>query len=171
MQFYNTLTKKKEEFKPSDKKLVRMYTCGPTAYNYVHIGNLRTFVFEDVLRRWLKYRGFKLKQVKNLTDVDDKTIRDSQKEKMPLKAFTEKYSKSFFEDTDSLNIERAEVYPKATEHIPEMVAMIKVLLDKGTAYKASDAIYYSIAKFKDYGQLAHIDVANLQAGASGRIAA
>lgn len=171
MKFYNTLTRTKEEFKPVDKKLVRMYTCGPTVYNYVHIGNLRTFVFEDVLRRWLKYRGYKLKQVKNITDVDDKTIRDSQKEKMPLKEFTEKYTKAFFEDTDALNIERAELYPKATEHIPEMVAMIKVLLDKGTAYKASDAIYYSISKFKNYGQLAHIDVTKLEAGASGRVTA
>ncbi|MEM3154064.1 MAG: cysteine--tRNA ligase [Candidatus Woesearchaeota archaeon] len=171
MKFYNTLTRKKEEFKPIVKGLVRMYTCGPTVYSHVHIGNLRTFVFEDVLRKWLEYRGFKIKQVKNITDVDDKTIRDSQKEKMPLKEFTEKYTKAFFEDIDALNIKRAEAYPKATEHIPEMVAMIKLLLDKGVAYKASDAIYYSIAKFKNYGQLARIDVSKLVAGASGRITA
>ncbi len=171
MKFYNTLTRKKEEFKPVDKKLVRMYTCGPTVYNYVHIGNLRTFLFEDLLRRWLKYRGYNLKQVKNLTDVDDKTIRDSQKEKLPLNEFTEKYTKSFFEDTDALNIERAEVYPKATEHIAEMVAMITVLLDKGLAYKTSDGIYYSIEKFKDYGSLAHLDISKLKAGGSGRVRA
>jgi cysteinyl-tRNA synthetase len=169
MKFYNTLTKKKETFKPIHKELVRMYTCGPTVYNYVHIGNLRTFLFEDLLRRWLKYQGYKVKQVKNLTDVDDKTIRDSQKEKMTLKAFTEKYSKAFFEDIDTLNIERAEEYPKATEHIKEMVEMIKTLLDKAVAYKTEDGIYYSIEKFKNYGNLAHIDIKKLQAGASGRV--
>ena len=171
MKFHNTLTRRKEEFRPVDKKLVKMYTCGPTVYNYVHIGNLRTFLFEDLLRRWLKYRGYSVKQVKNLTDVDDKTIRDSQKEKMTLKEFTEKYAKSFFEDIDTLNIERAEAYPKATEHINEMVEMIQDLLAKGIAYKTDDGIYYSIAKFKNYGELAHIDVSQLEAGASGRVKA
>jgi len=170
MKFYNTLTRKKEEFKPIGK-LVRMYTCGPTVYNYAHIGNFRTYLFEDLLRRWLKYRGYDVKQVMNLTDVDDKTIRDSQKEGMPLKQFTEKYTNAFFEDIKTLNIEPAEVYPKATEHIKEMVEMIKVLLDKKIAYKTEDGIYFSIAKFPEYGELAHIDLAQLQAGASGRVKA
>lgn len=154
---------------PSRKGEVRMYTCGPTVYNFVHIGNLRTFVFEDVLRRYLKYKGFKVRQVKNLTDVDDKTIRDSQKEKRSLREFTEKYAEEFFRDCDALNIERVEVYPKATEHIAEMIALIECLLKKGLAYKTGDGVYFSIRKFKDYGRLAHIDMAGLEVGASGRV--
>lgn len=169
MRLFNSLSRKKEEFVPQTKGLVRMYTCGPTVYNFVHIGNLRTFVFEDVLRRYLKYKGFKVKQVKNLTDVDDKTIRDSQKERMSLKDFTEKYSLEFFKDCEALNIERVEVYPKASEHIPQMVAMIQCLLDKGLAYKSEDGIYFAIDKFKDYGKLAHIDLSGLKAGGSGRV--
>ncbi len=171
MRFFNTLTRKKEDFSPVVKGKVRMYTCGPTVYDFAHIGNFRTYIFEDLLRRWLKYRGYKVTQVMNLTDVDDKTIRNSQLAKMSLKAFTEKYSKAFFEDLDTLNIERAEVYPKATEHIPEMVVMIRCLLEKGLAYKTDDGIYYPISKFKNYGKLAHIDVSKLEAGASGRVRA
>lgn len=169
MRLFNTLSKTKEEFVPVDSKLVRLYTCGPTVYNFAHIGNFRTYVFEDLLRRWLKYQGFKVKQVMNLTDVDDKTIRDSQKEKMSLKAFTTKYASAFFEDIDALHLERAESYPNATDHIDEMVAMIQLLLDKGFAYKTDDGIYFSIAKFKSYGELAHIDTKQLKAGASGRV--
>ncbi len=170
MKFHNTLTRKKEEFKPVQKP-VRIYTCGPTVYDYAHIGNFRTYVFEDLLRKWLKYRGYQVKQVMNITDVDDKTIKGAQKEKVPLKEFTEKYTKAFFEDLDALNIERAEVYPKATEHIKEMIEMIKILLEKGIAYKTEDGVYFSITKFKPYGQLAHIDISQLQAGASGRVKA
>ena len=169
MKLFNSLSLKKEEFAPLNEGRVRMYTCGPTPYNFVHIGNLRTFVFEDVLRRYLKYKGFKVTQVKNFTDVDDKTIRDSQKAKISLKEFTQKYIDEFFKDCDSLNIEKVEVYPKATEHIPEMVALIDYLLKKGVAYKSQDGVYFSIDKFKDYGRLAHIDLAGLKAGASGRI--
>ncbi len=171
MKFHNTLTRKKEEFKPVDKKLVRLYTCGPTVYNYIHIGNLRTFLFEDLLRRWIKYRGYTVKQVMNLTDVEDKIIRDSQKEGVSLKEFTEKYAKAFFDDIKTLNIEPVEVYPKATDYIPEMVAMIQCLLAKEIAYKTDDGIYFSISKFKNYGQLANIDVTKLEAGASGRVKA
>ena len=171
IRFFDTLTKKKEVFSPVVDKTARMYTCGPTVYNFAHIGNFRTYLFEDLLRRWLKYRGYKVQQVMNLTDVEDKIIRDCQKEKISLKKFTEPYSKAFFEDLDTLKIERAEVYPKATEHIPEMVAMIQVLLDKGFAYKADDGIYYTISKFKNYGKLAHIKVKELKAGASGRVLA
>src|SRR3989344_4203257 len=158
MKLFNTLSKQKEEFVPVDSKVVRMYTCGPTVYNFVQIGNLCTFMFEDLLRRYLKYKGFKVKQVKNITDVDDKTIRDSQKAGMLLKEFTEKYTKSFFEDCAALKMERAEVYPKATEHITEMIAMIECLLDKGLAYATKEGVYFSIQKFKDYGTLAHIDL-------------
>ncbi len=169
MKLFNTLTKLKEEFVPVDPKLVRLYTCGPTVYNFAHIGNFRTYVFEDLLRRWLKYRGFKVKQVMNLTDVDDKIIRDSQAQKISLKEFTTKYAKAFFEDWKALNLEKVEVYPNATDHITEMVAMIKVLLDKGLAYKTDDGIYFSISKFKSYGELAHLDQKQLKAGASGRV--
>ena len=169
MKVFNTLTKQKEEFVPVDPKLVRLYTCGPTVYNFAHIGNFRTYVFEDLLRRWLKYRNFKVKQVMNLTDVDDKTIRDSQKANMSLKAFTTKYAKAFFEDVATMNVESAEVYPNATDHINEMVVMIQLLLEKGFAYKSDGGIYFSIAKFKSYGELAHIDQKKLKAGASGRV--
>ena len=110
MKLFNTLSKQKEEFVPVDSKLVRLYTCGPTVYNFAQIGNFRAYVFEDLLRRWLKYQGFKVKQVMNLTDVDDKTIRDSQKEKMSLKAFTTKYANAFFEDVDRKLSERNRSY-------------------------------------------------------------
>lgn len=164
--FFNTLTRRKERFEPLDDRLVRMYTCGPTVYDYAHIGNFRAFLFEDVLKRWLKYRGFHVKHVMNLTDVDDKTIRGSQKQNVSLKAFTDYYAKAFFEDAAALNIEPADFYPRATEHIPEMVALIKTLIAKGYAYKAEDgSVYYDISKFKDYGKLSGIKVEALKAGA------
>ncbi|MDO8661409.1 MAG: cysteine--tRNA ligase, partial [Candidatus Woesearchaeota archaeon] len=127
--------------------------------------------FEDLLRRYLKFKGFAVKQVMNLTDVDDKIIRDSQKQGLSLREFTDKYAQAFFEDIKTLNIEPAEVYPRATEHISEMVCLINVLLEKGFAYKASDGIYFSIKKFKQYGKLAHIDTAQLKVVASGRVKA
>ena len=169
-KIFNTMSRKKEVFKPLKKDEVTMYICGPTVYDYPHIGNYRAYVFGDLLNRYLKYLGFKVKFVQNLTDVDDKTIRDSQKEGVTLKEYTEKFIKAFFEDLDTLNIIRADVYPKATEHIKEMVAMVKTLLDKGFAYKSEDGcIYYSISKFKDYGKLAHLDPEQLKEGASGRV--
>lgn len=169
MKVFNTLTRKKEEFIPQNPPKVKMYACGPTVYNYVHIGNLRTFLFEDILRRWLEYNDYKVTLIKNLTDVDDKTIRDSRKEKMTLKEFTTKYTEAFFEDIDALGIKRAKEYPKATEHIAEMIQMIQNLLDTGVAYKTDDGVYYSISKFKDYGKLAGINKDQLKEGASGRI--
>lgn len=168
MKLYNTLTRQLEEFKPIGET-VRIYSCGPTVYNHAHIGNLRAFLFSDLLRRWLKYQGYQIKHVMNLTDVDDKTIRDSRKAGLTLKAFTEKYAELFFTDLDTLNIERVEEYPKATEHIHEMVDMIQYLLGKELAYKADDGIYFSINKFKDYGNFAHINLSQLQAGAGGRV--
>src|SRR3989338_3545310 len=166
LKFHSTLTRKKEVFRTVKEGKVQMYTCGPTVYNFAHIGNFRAYVFEDLLRRYLKYKGYEVRQVMNLTDVDDKTIRDSQKEGISLKEFTERYGKAFFEDIKTVNIEPAEVYPKATEHINEMIQLIQVLLDKGIAYKSSDgSIYYSISKFKGYGSLAHIKVKELKAGA------
>jgi len=143
-----------------------MYTCGPTVYDFAHIGNFRAFLFEDLLKRWLVSRGFKVMHVMNLTDVDDKTIKGSQKQQVPLKQFTDFYVKAFFEDIKALNIQPADVYPKATDHIPEMVALIKTLMAKGYAYRGEDgSIYYAISKFPDYGKLSKIKTAELKAGA------
>lgn len=166
IQLYNNLTRQKEDFVPIAENEVKMYTCGPTVYDFAHIGNFRTYIFEDILRRYLKYRGYKVTQVMNLTDVDDKTIKGANAEKVPLVEYTAKYKKSFFDDLDALNIERAEFYPSATEHIKEMIAMIKILLEKGIAYKGADnSIYFSIAKFPDYGKLSKIQFDGLKAGA------
>jgi len=171
LKLYNTLGRKKQEFKPIKAKEVHMYSCGPTVYNYVHIGNLRSFIFVDLLRRYLKYKKFKLKHAMNITDVDDKTIRDSHKEKKTLKEFTDFYTKAFLDDLKVLNIEIPEIMPHATDEIKGMVNLVKKLLDKGIAYKAEDGIYFSISKFKDYGKLAKLDLEQLKAGASGRVKA
>jgi len=169
LKIYNTLTRKKEVFKPIKEKQVGMYVCGPTIYDFVHIGNLRAYVFADNLRRVLKINNYKIKEVMNITDVDDKTIRDSQKAKVKLKEFTKKYEKSFLDDINSMNIEKPEVMPKATEHIKDMVELVKKLLKKAIAYEADDGIYFSIKKFKDYGKLSKIKKENLRVGASGRV--
>ena len=165
LKFYNTLTRKKETFKELKKGLVTIYSCGPTVYNFAHIGNWRSFIFADILRRYLKYKDYKVKHVMNITDVDDKTIRDSKKEGLSLKKFTEKYTKYFFDDMKSLNIELVEYNPKATENIGGMVKLIKTLLKKGYAYKADDGIYFDIKKFKDYGKLANLNMKGLKVGA------
>ncbi|MFQ5975216.1 MAG: cysteine--tRNA ligase [Candidatus Hydrothermarchaeales archaeon] len=166
LRLYNTLTRRKEEFTPIKKGKVKMYTCGPTVYDYAHIGNFRAYVFEDTLRRYLKYKGFGVKQVMNLTDVDDKTIRYSQDGGVSLKEFTKRYKDTFFEDLETLNIERVEVYPKATEHIQEMISLINRLIKNGLSYRGEDGSYYfDISKFKDYGKLAHIKVKKLKTGA------
>lgn len=166
LKLYNTLTRKKELFKPIKKGKVGMYTCGPTVYNYPHIGNYRAYLAADILKQYLKYSGFKVKHIMNITDVDDKTIRDSQKQGISLKEFTEKYTKAFMEDLELLNIQKADIFPKAADHIKEMVNIVKKLLDKGIAYKGDDgSIYYSVSKFKNYGKLAHINLKELKAGA------
>jgi len=163
---FNTLGRKKEEFKPLEDKLVKMYTCGPTVYNYAHIGNFRSYVAQDILKRYLIYKGYKVKHVMNLTDVDDKTIRDSQKEGISLKEFTERYTKAFFEDSKKLNLLPADIYAKATEHIEDMRKLIQTLIDKGYAYKGDDnSIYYDVSKFKEYGKLSGIKISELKAGA------
>lgn len=170
LKVHNTLTKKKEEFKPLEEGNVSLYTCGPTVYNYPHIGNYRAYMFGDILKRYLKYSGYKVNHIMNLTDVDDKTIRDSQKAHMPLKTFTDQYIKVFFEDLETLNIEKASQYPRATDYIPEMVELIKILLEKGYAYKGEDnSIYFNIRKFKHYGKLSGIKLEELEEDASGRV--
>jgi len=170
LKLFNTMSRQKEIFKPLGK-FVKIYTCGPTVYDYPHIGNYRAYMVSDILRRYLKYLGYQVKHVMNITDVDDKTIRNSQKAGVSLKEFTKKYEKAFFEDLKTLNIERVEVYPRATEHIKEMVSLVKTLLEKGYAYKGKDgSIYFSIKKFKDYGKLARLKPEELKAGASGVMA-
>jgi cysteinyl-tRNA synthetase len=165
LRFKNSLTGVKEEFRPIEPGKVRMYTCGPTVYNFAHIGNFRAYVFEDLLRRYLRYKGYDVMQVMNLTDIDDKTIRDSQAEGVSLDEFTQRYKDAFFEDLDTLRIERAEVYPAATDHIPEMVQMIKTLVEKGYAYEVDGNYYFRIDKFEDYGKLANLDREGMKAGA------
>jgi cysteinyl-tRNA synthetase len=163
------MTRQKEDFHPIEPGKVNMYTCGPTVYNYPHIGNYRAYIFEDLLRRYLKYRHYQVTQVMNLTDVEDKIIRDSQHTGLTLDAFTQQYKKAFFEDLKTLNIEAAEVYPEATTHIPEMVQMIQILIDRGYAYEVDGSVYYRIDRFPGYGKLAHFNPKELQRGASGRI--
>lgn len=125
-----------------------MYTCGPTVYDYAHIGNFRTYVFQDVLRRYLRYKGYRVIQVMNITDVDDKTIRQSRAAGIPLREYTKKYEEAFFEDIAALNIEKAEYYPRATEHINEMVKFVQRLMRKGFAYEAEGSVYYDTSKFE-----------------------
>ncbi len=161
----NTLSRQMEEFRPLEAGHARMYTCGPTVYNFAHIGNFRAYVFEDLLRRWLKFKGFRVTQVMNLTDVDDKTIRDSQAAGKRLAEFTEIYKKAFFEDIRALNIEPAEHYPAATGHISEMIALIEKLVEKRIAYRSDDgSVYFSIARWPTYGKLAHLDREGMRSG-------
>jgi len=162
LKLYNTLKRKKDIFKEIKKGHVGIYSCGPTVYSFAHIGNFRAYICSDVLKRYLKYKGFKVKHVMNLTDVDDKTIKNSKKEGVSLKEFTDKYEKAFFEDVEKLNIEKADIYPKATENIKEMVATIKKLMKNRIAYKGDDgSVYYNIRKFKNYGKLSKIKVSEL----------
>jgi len=165
LKLTNTLGRRKQQFVPLRNKTVRMYTCGPTVYDYAHIGNFRTYVFQDVLRRYLEYRGYRVIQVMNITDVDDKTIRQSRDEGATLREYTKKYEKAFFEDIAALNVEKAEFYPRATEHINEMVAFITKLMRKGVAYAAGDSVYFDISKFKKYGRLSGMRPKELKPGA------
>lgn len=169
MRLFNTETRTKEEITAPEKK-IKMYTCGPTVYNFAHIGNFRTYVFEDLLRRSLKYFGFHVTQVMNITDIDDKTLKGAIEKNIPLKAFTDPYTQAFFEDLQTLNIEKVEYYPHATDYIPQMITLIQKLLDENVAYRGADgSIYYSIAKFATYGRLSHLNLKDLRAGASERV--
>ena len=163
--FYNTLSRQKEEFRPIEEGVVRLYTCGPTVYNFAHIGNYRAFVFEDLLRRFLKFKGFRVIQVMNITDVDDKIITAANREGVSIREFTEPFRQAFMEDLTTLGIEPAEYYPRATEHINEMVALIETLLKKGVAYRAEDgSIYFKVSEFPRYGQLANLNVTEMRRG-------
>ena len=170
IKLYNTLSRKKQVFKPLNNKPVKIYTCGPTVYDFSHIGNLRTYIFEDILCRTLKYNGYKIKQVMNITDVEDKIIKKAKAEKKDIFEITKPYTKIFFNDLKKLNIEKAEKYPKATEHIKEMVGLIKKLIAKNFAYQGKDgSVYFNISKFKNYGELSQLEKRKIKIGA--RIAA
>jgi cysteinyl-tRNA synthetase len=157
IRFHNTLGRALEAFEPMRPGEVRIYTCGPTVYNHAHIGNLRTFLFEDVLRRALGYLGLEVTQVMNLTDVDDKTIAGANRAGVSLDEYTRPYVESFFADLDTLHVERAEVYPKATEHVREMVELVERLLAGGHAYEKDGSVFFRIATDADYGKLANVD--------------
>ena len=165
LRLFNTFTRKKEIFRPARKGEVKFYACGPTVYDYVHVGNLRTFIFEDILRRTLELNGHKVKLVMNITDIDDKTIRGAKKAGKSLKEFTSFYEKGFFGDIKRLNILPAFKYPRATEHISEMKKIINLLLKKKYAYETEDGIYFDISKFKKYGRLSGLKKRELKSGA------
>ncbi len=155
LKLFNTLTRKKEKFQPIGE-VVGIYTCGPSVYQYAHIGNFRTFVFEDVLVRYLRFKGYKVKRVMNLTDIEDKAIVTARKEGKSLKELTEYYSKIFFEDMEILGLLPADVFPRAMEHVPEVVEIIKRMMKNGYAYRGKDgSIYYDVSKFRGFGKLSH----------------
>lgn len=156
LHFYNTLTRTLEPFESLEKGHARFYTCGPTVYNFAHIGNLRTFLFEDILRRTLRYFGWTVTQVMNLTDIDDKTIRGANEAGVSLREFTDRFIRAFFDDLDALRIERAEHYPRATDYIEEMAELVQKLEETGHTYRSGESIYYRIAAFPDYGKLSNV---------------
>jgi len=162
---YNTLTKRKEEFRTREPGRVQMYVCGPTTYNYIHLGNARALVVFDTIRRYLEYRGFKVFFVQNFTDVDDKIINRAAEEGMSPQALAAKYVAAYFEDADRLNVRRADVHPKVSEHIPEIIALISTLLEKGFAYVADGDVYFAVRRFPGYGKLSGRQLDDLLAGA------
>jgi cysteinyl-tRNA synthetase len=165
IRLHDTLTNKLEELRPLHKGEVRMYTCGPTVYDFAHIGNFRTFVFQDVLRRFLRSRGYRMMQVMNLTDVDDRIIQNAAAAGITIREYTEKYVQAFLEDMQALRLETPEEIVRATDHIEDMVTLIETLQKKGLTYTSDGSIYYSIAKFPNYGKLSKIDLSGMQSGA------
>ena len=165
LSFYNTLTGRQEEFVPLEPGKVRMYICGPTVHNFAHIGNFRTFVFGDIVRRHIRQSGYELQEVMNLTDVDDKTIRNSLNAGLPLGEYTKKYIDAFLEDCRTLRLEEPELMVRATDYIPEMAHAIKLLGDKGFTYSSDGSVYFRISKFPSYGKLSKIDLDGMRAGA------
>ena len=165
MKLYNTLSRKKEEFKPIEEGKVKMYVCGPTVYNFIHIGNARPFIIFDTLRRYLEYRGYDVTYVQNFTDVDDKIIKRSHEEHITPEEVATKYIKEYFVDADGLGIKRASVHPQVTDNIEQIIAFVKELEDKGYAYAVNGDVYFDTKKFKDYGKLSGIKQEELEAGA------
>ncbi len=165
MKIYNSLTKKKEEFVPVEAGKIKMYVCGPTVYNYFHIGNARPLIFFDAVKKFFEYTGNKVVLVRNITDIDDKLIKRSIEEEVPVSKIAEKYTKAFFDDCRALEISPADHHPKATEYIDEMIKFIKDLEDKNFAYEVNGDVYFSVSKFKGYGKLSGKKLQDLQAGA------
>ena len=165
MQVYNTLTNRKEEFVPIEPGKVKMYVCGPTVYNFFHIGNARPFVVFDTLRRYFKFRGYDVKFVQNFTDVDDKIINRAKEEGITAPEVSEKYIKEYFNDAEALNVLKADVHPKVSEHMPEIIDFVQTLIDKGYAYEADGDVYYSTRKFPEYGKLSGQNIDDLESGA------
>ncbi|MEO8649432.1 MAG: cysteine--tRNA ligase [Acidobacteriota bacterium] len=169
LKFFNTLTREEEIFRPIDEGKVKMYVCGPTVWNFAHIGNFRTFVFADILRRYLKFKGFQLTHVFNLTDIDDRIINEAKSRQISIDEFTAPFIQYFWEDFDALGNERPEITPRATQHIPEMIDIIAKLLENGHAYESDGSIYYRIAAFPEYGKLSKINFSGNITGGSERI--
>ena len=165
MKIYNTLTKKKEEFKTINPGEVKMYVCGPTVYNFFHIGNARTFIIFDTVRRYLEYRGYDVKFIQNFTDIDDKMIKRANEEGITVKELGDKYIDEYYKDADNLKLKRATCNPRATEHMDEIIEFIKELVDKGLAYEVEGDVYFSTKEFKDYGKLSGQNIEDLQSGA------
>ena len=165
MRFYNDLTMQKEDFVPIEEGKVRMYSCGPTVYNYIHVGNARPIIMFDVLRRYLEYRGYEVTFVQNFTDVDDKIIKKANEEGVSSAEIAEKYIAEYWSDVKALGVREATVHPKATENIPQIIEIVQTLMDKGYAYEVNGDVYYRTAKFRDYGKLSHQNLDDLQSGA------
>ncbi|WP_369127971.1 cysteine--tRNA ligase [Halanaerobacter jeridensis] len=164
MKIYNTLKDTKEEFETLEDGKVKMYSCGPTVYDYFHIGNARAFIVPDIVKRYLEYKGYEVMHVLNFTDIDDKMIKRANEEGITVDELAEKFITAYFEDTDALNIKRADVYPQATEHISEMINLVKTLIDKGYAYEKNGDVYFRVDKFDEYGKLSNKKIEDLQAG-------
>ncbi len=169
LRFHNNLTDRIEEFQPLDGNNVRMYICGPTVWNFAHIGNFRSFTFGDILRRYLKYKGYDVTHVMNLTDVDDRIINEAAKKGVTIDEFTAPFIEAFWEDSDALGLERPDIAPRATEHIKEMIEIIQTLLENGHAYESEGSIYYRISAFPEYGKLSKIKFEGNIVGGSERI--
>jgi len=166
VSLFNTLTRRVEPLQPLAPPRVTLYTCGPTVWNYAHIGNFRTFLFEDLLRRWLEHSGYDVFQIMNLTDVDDRTIKAARQAGKRLTEHTAPFTQAFFEDRDYLRIKPAHVYPAATQYMPQMIALVSRLLERGVAYKGEDgSVYFAIAKFPTYGRLSQLDKREIKVGA------
>ena len=165
MKIYNTLTRKKEEFIPIEEGTAKIYVCGPTVYNYFHIGNARPFVVFDTLRKYLQYRGYKVKFVQNFTDVDDKIINRAREEHLTAKEVSEKYIEEYYKDAAALNVTKADVHPRVSEHIPEIIEFVQTLIDKGYAYEVNGDVYFSTRKFNGYGKLSGQNIEDLESGA------
>ncbi|MBQ3577734.1 MAG: class I tRNA ligase family protein, partial [Firmicutes bacterium] len=165
MKIYNTMSRHKEELIPQNPKVLTMYVCGPTVYNYIHIGNARPFVVFDTMRKYLEYRGQKVKYVQNFTDVDDKIINRAREEGITAMEVADKYIQAYYEDAKALNITRATVHPRVSETIPDIIAFVQGLIDKGMAYEVNGDVYYRTRKFPGYGKLSGQNIDDLEAGA------